>query len=53
MSRAVVVDTAEARQTCIMCYNLHLLSSDGDSLVKLIIKEIQNIVTNSLFTVFD
>ena len=34
MSRAVFGDTAEARQTCIMCYNLRLPSSDGDSLAK-------------------
>ncbi len=34
MSRAVFGDTAEARQTCIMCYNLRVPSSDGDSLAK-------------------
>ncbi len=34
MSRAIFGDTAEARRTCIMCYNLHLPSSDGDSLAK-------------------
>ncbi len=34
MSRAVFGETAEARQTCIMCYNLRLPSSDGDSLAK-------------------
>jgi hypothetical protein len=34
MSRAVFGDTTEARQTCIMCGNLHLSSSDGDSLAK-------------------
>ena len=34
MSRAVFEDTAEARQTCIMCYKLRLPSSDGDSLSK-------------------
>ena len=34
MSRAVFGDTSEARQTCIMCYNLHAPSSDGDSLAK-------------------
>jgi hypothetical protein len=34
MSRAVFGDTSEARQTCIMCYNLHVPSSDGDSLAK-------------------
>ena len=34
MSRAVFGDTAEARQTCIMCYNLRLPSSDGDLLAK-------------------
>ncbi len=35
MLRAVFGDTAEARQTCIMCYNLRLPSSDGeDSLAK-------------------
>jgi hypothetical protein len=27
-------DTSEARQTCIMCYNLHVLLSDGDTLAK-------------------
>jgi hypothetical protein len=32
MSRAVFGDTAEARQTCIMCGNFRLPSSDGDSL---------------------
>jgi hypothetical protein len=35
MSRAVFRDTAEVRQTCIMCYNLRLPSSDGDSLAKI------------------
>jgi hypothetical protein len=34
MSMAIFGDTAEARQTCIMCYNLCLPSSDGDSLAK-------------------
>jgi hypothetical protein len=34
MSIAVFGDTAEARQTCIMCGNLHHPSSDGDSLAK-------------------
>ncbi len=34
MSRAVFGDTSEARQTCILCYNLHVPSSDGDSLAK-------------------
>ncbi len=34
MSRAVFGDNSEARQTCIMCYNLRLPSSDGDSLAK-------------------
>ncbi len=34
MSRAVFGDTFEARQTCIMCYNLRVPSSDGDSLAK-------------------
>jgi hypothetical protein len=34
MSRAVFGDTSEARGTCIMCYNLHVSSSDGDSLAK-------------------
>jgi hypothetical protein len=34
MFRAVFGDTSEARQTCIMCYNLHVPSSDGDSLAK-------------------
>jgi hypothetical protein len=34
MLRAVFGDTAETRCTCIMCYNLHLPSSDGDSLEK-------------------
>ncbi len=34
MSRAVFGDTSEARQTCIMCYNLRVPSSDGDSLAK-------------------
>ncbi len=32
MSIAVFGDTAVARQTCIYCGNLHLPSSDGDSL---------------------
>jgi hypothetical protein len=35
MLRAVFRDIAEARQTCIICYNLHLPSSDGDSLAKI------------------
>ncbi len=34
MSMAVFGDTSEGRQTCIMCYNLSVPSSDGDSLVK-------------------
>ncbi len=34
MLRTVFGDTAEARQTCIMCCNLRLPSSDGDSLAK-------------------
>jgi hypothetical protein len=34
MSRAVFGDTIEARQTCIMCYNLPLPSSDGGALAK-------------------
>ncbi len=34
MLRAIFGDTNEARQTCIMCCNLHLPSSDGDSLAK-------------------
>ncbi len=34
MLRAIFGDTAEARQTCIMCYNLRLPSSDGDSPAK-------------------
>ena len=34
MSIAVFGDTAEARQTCIYCGNLHLPSSDRDSLAK-------------------
>jgi hypothetical protein len=34
MSIAVFGDTAEARRTCIYCGNLHLPSSDVDSLVK-------------------
>ena len=34
MSRAVFKDTAEARRTCIMCYNLRLPLSNGDSLAK-------------------
>ncbi len=34
MLRAVFGDTTEARQTCIMCYNLHLPSSDEDALAK-------------------
>jgi hypothetical protein len=34
MLRAVFGDTAEAGQTCIMCFNLHLPSSDEDSLAK-------------------
>jgi hypothetical protein len=31
MLRAVLGDTSEARQTCIMCYNLRVPSSDGSS----------------------
>ncbi len=34
ISRAVFGDTTEARRTCIMCYNLHLPSSDGYALAK-------------------
>jgi hypothetical protein len=34
MLMAVFGDTAVARRTCIMCGNLHLPSSDGDSLSK-------------------
>ncbi len=34
MPRAVFGDTTKARQTCIMCYNLCVPSSDGDSLTK-------------------
>ncbi len=34
MSRAVLGDTSEARQTCIMCYNLRVPLSDGDTLAK-------------------
>jgi hypothetical protein len=34
MSRAVFQDTSEGRRTCIMCYNLSVPSSDGDSLAK-------------------
>jgi hypothetical protein len=34
ISRAVFGDTSEGRQTCIMCYNLRVPSSDGDSLAK-------------------
>jgi hypothetical protein len=34
MSRAVFGGTAEARQTCNICYNLRLPSSDGDLLAK-------------------
>jgi hypothetical protein len=34
MSRAVFGDTSEARQTCIMCYNLRVPLSDGDTLAK-------------------
>jgi hypothetical protein len=34
MSRAVFGDTDEVGQTCIMCCNLRLPSSDEDSLVK-------------------
>ncbi len=33
MSRAVVGDTAKARQTCIMCGNFRFPSSDEDSLL--------------------
>ncbi len=32
--RAIFGDISEARQTCIMCFNLLVPSSDGDSLVK-------------------
>jgi hypothetical protein len=34
MPRAVFGDNSEARQICIMCYNLRVPSSDGDSLAK-------------------
>ncbi len=34
MLRAVFGETSEARQTCIMCYNLRVPSSNGDSLAK-------------------
>jgi hypothetical protein len=34
MLRAVFGDTNEAGRTCIMCCNLHLPSSDEDSLAK-------------------
>jgi hypothetical protein len=34
MLRAIFGDTSEARQNCIMCYNLRVPSSDGDSLAK-------------------
>jgi hypothetical protein len=34
MLRDVFGDTTEARQTSIMCYKLHLPSSDGDSIAK-------------------
>jgi hypothetical protein len=34
MLKAVFGDTSEARQTCIMCYNLSFPSSDEDSLAK-------------------
>ena len=34
MSIAVFGDTAEARQTCIMCYSFCLPSDDKDSLAK-------------------
>jgi hypothetical protein len=34
MLRAVFGDTSEARQACIMCYNLHVPLSDGDTLGK-------------------
>jgi hypothetical protein len=34
MPIAVFGDTSNARQTCIYCRNLHLPSSDGDSLAK-------------------
>ncbi len=34
MSRAVFGDTSEARRTCIMCYNLRVPLSDGDTLGK-------------------
>jgi hypothetical protein len=34
MSIAVFGDTAEARQTCIYCRDLHLPSSDSNSLAK-------------------
>jgi hypothetical protein len=54
MLRAVFGDASKARRTCIMCYNLRVPSSDGDSLKKeLINKHIHNIVTDSLFTVLD
>jgi hypothetical protein len=34
MLRAVYGNTSEARQTCIMCYNLRVPLSDGDTLAK-------------------
>jgi hypothetical protein len=34
ISRAVFGDTSKDRGTCIMCYNLCVPSSDGDSLAK-------------------
>ncbi len=34
MSRAVFGDTSEVRRTCIMCYNLPVPLSDGDTLAK-------------------
>ncbi len=34
MSSAVFGDTSEARQTCIMCYNLCVPLSNGDTLLK-------------------
>ncbi len=34
MLRAVFGDSSKARGTCIMCYNLHVPSSDGYSLAK-------------------
>jgi hypothetical protein len=34
MSRAAFEVTSEARRTCIMCYNLRVPLSDGDTLAK-------------------